>query len=139
MILNNDKLVIKETIEKAPVTEKMLLEFGFKHYQSIYDKKRSEWIYRDKYGGDNLLIVRESKLSEYSFRLMGEIYFPQYLDTPRLMAPHPEHQKIEVIIYNEGQLKLFIDLVEQAAELRMDIKRRSDALKDIIQTKLWKG
>lgn len=139
MILNNDRSVIKETVEVAPVTEKMLLKLGFKYYQSSYDKGQSGWVYRDKDEGDNLLTVRESKLSEYSFRLTGVIYFPQYTDTPRLMTPHPERQKIEVIIYNEGQLKLFIELVEQAAELRMDIKKRSDELKRIIQEKLWKG
>lgn len=138
MILNNDKTIIKETVEVAPITNKMLFDLGFTYYQSSYDHTTG-WKYRDKDGADTLLVEKESRLEGYPRRFEEEIYFPQYTDTPRLRIPDPHQRSVKAVVYNEGQLKLFVELVEQAAELRMDIKRRSDNLKEIIQDKLWKG
>lgn len=139
MIIDCDNKVTEQVLDQCPLIAKNFLKYGFTFYQSSYDKPHSGWIYRDKNGCDNLLTPEKSDLEQYEYCYKGKIYFPQYLDTPQLMIPNPNHHCIEVKVYNESQLKLFVELIEQAAELRTDIKRQSDEIKKTIHDKFWKG
>ena len=140
MIQDTDNKVIEDTLNDCPVIASDFLRLGFSyHYSHDNNPEENGWMYTDADGNRIVLSQGESRLDGFDCCWKGDVYFPQYTDMPRLRIPDPEKRSCRVIIYTVGQLKMFVEIAERAAQLRMGIKKESDIIKGFITTNLWKG